>query len=43
MTDMEVAHGCDHVDHMGTESWRCAEVNRIEGLLGEVPKPEELA
>jgi hypothetical protein len=33
LTDLDVDHGVDHVDHMGTESWRCGEITRIEQQL----------
>ena len=38
MTDLEIAHGCDHVDHMGTESWRRDQVTRIEADLDAQPE-----
>jgi hypothetical protein len=33
LTDLDVDHGVDHVNHMGTEAWRCATVTRIEHEL----------
>lgn len=33
LTDLDVDHGVDHVNHMGTEAWRCAIVTRIEHEL----------
>lgn len=42
LTDMDVAHGVDHVDHMGTEAWRCEQIHRIEQLgplMGDIGEP----
>jgi hypothetical protein len=42
-TDLEIDHGMDHADHMGTETWRRAEVARIEAVLAAPQPIAELA